>query len=901
MQSWQSTSKKQRHIRGRGATKPAADRCLQIVDAGLLAILFLAPLFLGGRDALGKLVFIVLACIIGVAWFTRQSLLKKQVHQTRSWAYPLAIAAIAMLALQLVPLPWNWLQQLSPRNSSLLTLWQGEANSPAQLGVWQTLSLTPSATKLALAMLIAYVLLFVATVGRLQTVDDIGRLLRLMAISVVAMGTFGLVQYFASNGRFFWFYEYPFVNTKTYVLGSFTSRNHFAHYLVLGIGPLLAWIALRGLAKPQTRKHHGTAGSERSPFAQNAPLYAGLTLVVFAVLLSVSRGGVLALALASTVTIAIYYRRGFLSSSYLYGVAVLGLLVVGLLSLYGYDSVSNRLDDFTAGSIESLDSGGGRRKIWSANLAAIGQGGLFGAGAGSHREIYPTYLPESLDLHFTHAENGYLQIATENGWLGATLLGCTLLLISSWCWRANRRSKSKGPQSKEQLILAGAVTASLAASLVHSLVDFVWYIPACMTLTILLAACVLRLAQLAGNEQQPTSSVAWPPIRRLCMAATVLLAASWAILVASGPGTAATHWNQFRLASAASRARSITTLVKNEQQEAETLKEAESLTQVMIYHLRYTLRSDPSSASAHARLASKYLLLFQQRQINADNSMSVSQIRAAATASRFASAQELRQWLTRAFGKNSQLLYQSHYHARRALQLCPLQGENYLVLSDLCFLQGQSQAAIQAYIDQGLLLRPYDFKVVFAVGEQLSTLGRDDEALAHWQRIFRYRGKHQLRIIQILSRVMPAASFVELFHPDWQTLHYVWKVYRHSGSEQDGQTIANYSTKIAQRDCPEQPAKQAVVVWRTLASMFKDLGNLQGVLHCYQHAPNQYSVRRELGRTYLQLDLYPQAEPYLRWCLARRPEDTALKAEMIHATKRFVVGKTVTNNQSSYQ
>ena len=56
------------------------------------------------------------------------------------------------------------------------------------------------------------------------------------------MAVFGLVQYFFGNGKFFWFFEPPFANTKDYVTGSFTNRNHFAQFIALGIGPMVWWL-----------------------------------------------------------------------------------------------------------------------------------------------------------------------------------------------------------------------------------------------------------------------------------------------------------------------------------------------------------------------------------------------------------------------------------------------------------------------------------------------------------------------------------------------------------------------------------------------------------------------------------------------------------------------------------
>ena len=50
-------------------------------------------------------------------------------------------------------------------------------------------------------------------------------------LAAVLMAAFALVQYFAGNGRFYWFYEHPFSSASDAVKGSFTNRNHFAQFL----------------------------------------------------------------------------------------------------------------------------------------------------------------------------------------------------------------------------------------------------------------------------------------------------------------------------------------------------------------------------------------------------------------------------------------------------------------------------------------------------------------------------------------------------------------------------------------------------------------------------------------------------------------------------------------------
>jgi len=885
MQSRQFFRSKQSRSRteGKGSAPPLAAHCLQIVDLCLLGILFVAPLFFGGRHLLGRLVFIALATTAGVAWLTHQALLK-QAKWTQTWANVVGFAALVVVTLQVIPFALHSLEKMTPRNISLLTLWNSGVSAIPPLGEWRTLSLDPSSTKIALATLLAYVLLFITAAGRLQKIADVERLLRWVAMAAILMAGFGILQYFTSNGLYFWFYEYPFSTTLSATKGSFSTRNHFAHFLVLGVGPLLAWIVLqlRRVHKNKTNRHPTT---EITTTATTISLHAGLGIVALAVLLSFSRGGILVLFIASTITVAIFYRRGLLSSSYLYGLAMLGLLVVGLLSLSGYDHVASRLGQVTSGSLEQIDSNEGRRKIWAANVAAIQAGSLFGSGAGTHREIYPVYFPQSPTREYTHAENGYLQIATENGLLGIGLLSITFLMVGSWCWQALRYATSN-----QALILAGAVTASLLVSVIHSVVDFVWFIPACMSLTILLAACALRLAQLATAELLPAkqSLSPWTRSRWIGLAATTACAAVWSFSTIIGPASASLHWDKYLLTSTDNRHHTLRLATGNTPSQDEAATQQAS-TEAMLYHLQKAVTHNPESARTHLRLAGKNLQLFGQRQQVADNNMSIDQIRDAAIASQFVSSQALQKWLAQAFGENSRLLYRAHFHARKALQLCPLQGEGYLYLANLCFLEGHSSKAIHAYIEQGLRVRPHSGRVLFEAGRQRLLLGQVEQGLGDWQQIYNDTGPHQKQIIGLLAGQLPAAGFLELFEPDWTTLQSLWKQYRKQGDPNDWQAILDYTATVAEKVRTQQSPYQAAHIQNALGNMHHALGQPEQALIYFQQAlkisPNVYVFRHSLGRALLRAKKYSLAEPHLRWCLARNPENQSLQKELIQATK----------------
>ena len=568
-----------------------AVRLLAVVDAGLLATICAAPFVFGGRHDLGRLVFVSLVGVTTIAWFARQSLMP-HAKWTRTAAYGILLLAVALLALQLVPLPAEWISRLSPRTAKLLPLWI-TSDAVVQLGLWKTLTLTPRDSMLSLAMLVSYGLWFTVLAQRLETITDVEKLLNVVGIAAVVMAAFGLVQFFASNGEFFWCYVHPYRTTDRYAMGSFMNRNHFADFLVLGVGPIVRWLVSVIHAEAAVARRR-PARSTPASLVKPGLLFAALATVLMGIALSLSRGGAIALVTATVTIGVIYWRWRLVDGKYLYGLAGVGLLMLGLLSIYGYDQLSRRLDDFTSGSVEELDHGEGRRKVWAANIKAIEHGGLVGSGAGSHEEICPVYLSEPTQNYFTHAENGYLQITTENGWLGATLLAAGIALVGAWCVGCLRRLKDPAEQ-----LCFGAAAAGLAASLVHSLVDFVWYIPACMSLTLALAVCVLRLSQLSlPSEAQAATEFRWARPRWLEAGAVAIMLAGWTVYAFIGPGVAAVHWTRYlRDQVGGARLFGERLLAFDEDELTATeLAMREPLAKSMRQHLDDTLRWDPSFA-----------------------------------------------------------------------------------------------------------------------------------------------------------------------------------------------------------------------------------------------------------------------------------------------------------------
>lgn len=876
----------------------ASDWLLQIVDAGFAGVICVAPFLFGGRHDLGRLVLVILIGVTALAWFTRQALDGKSAWKDTA-AYAVLLLAVLVVGIQIVPLPADWLESISPRLSRLLPLWQG--SDGASLGEWRTLSIVPHETAKGLAMLISYGVLFLVAVQRIDSVADVARFLRWLGISATAMAVFGLVQLFTANGNYFWFYEHPYRTTVGYLCGSFMNRNHFASFLVLGVVPLAAWLieSLRDNANP--------SGKERAASARAmsiVPLVIGgaLAIVIFAIVLSLSRGGILALLTALVVGGAIYARFGLVDSKQCAAVLGLAVVVVSLLSVYGYDIVARRLSSLTQGSMEAIDNSHGRRQIWAANIAAFRDGGLLGAGVGAHRMIYPVYLPRSFPTEYTHAESGYLQVATETGVVGVVLLLSALGLCVSWCARMLRQVCEA-----EQGLWAGAICAGLAASAVHSIVDFVWYIPACISLTMALAACALRMSQLNSPASNSSNAKSYRRLIGYRIALPLVIVASvWPVWTYFAPACAAVHWDRYQRIAVSNRDLSrelMADLIQGDLVVPKGEASRAGIFTAMIAHLEQVVAWDPQFSDAQIKLASNLVSEFERRQREKENAMDIDQVGDAALASRFESGKQVREWLRRAFGEDSRLLEEALIHARAGVASAPCAGLGYVLLAKLSFIDGGDAQTVAANIEQGQHVRPYDGDLLYEVGKLASMRGDLAGAMQPWRRCFRDAGPHQLKIIYVLSGQIPAEVFLEAFQPNWHTLPKIWARYRELGQPQDLVDLANYSERLNARGVTGDNTLAPYEIWLAQAGMYRDLERGQESLACLQHAyrasPFIFSVRYELAQALMKNEKYADAEPHLRWCLARRPGERQIAAELGQITARRRESKDTFGRQTA--
>jgi len=868
-------------MRDRRSRRGQFDRALLgCVDAGLAAVIFVVPLVMGGRQAAGQLMLVALALSIAFCWCVRQAVSSHAVW-IRSPIELLLLGALGLVVLQLVALPPAVVELLSPHVYDALPLWSPEPDAPSPLGAWTTLSLAPAATRDGLVLLLAFALLLLTTLQRVRHVSDVERLIRWTAFSASLMAGFGLVQYFMSNGKFFWVYEHPFSNTHGAARGAFANPNHFAHFLALGIGPLIWW------AQAQHQKSYRGRPARQDLFGGSHGGYgatAGLPILAlgvctFGVLMSLSRGGTMAVFVAALVSMLVLYRGSLIGIRSLAVLAAIGLFVTAGLCVYGYEFVASELDDFS--SLEDLDKGQGRRNLWAAGIAGLSDHPLAGTGIGTHAEIYPIYLERPQlppDKEYTHAESGYVQVALETGVPGLLIALAAVGLCGYWCVACLRRGVST-----RVLLCVAAIAASLAVSVVHSVADFVWYVPGCMVVVVVLAACACRLWQLTRQGTgAPASSLAVPRVVWLAAAACLVpvgfcMVQSRLAAVRSEP-----CWHRYLR-------------LTDEFPKLEGDSRYNALLG-MARELSDAVDARPDFARAHVKLAAVHLELFEYPDDSGVTPLGVRHVRDAALAAGFDSRAALDQWLAQAFGQRAKHLQAAWQHARRALMLCPLQGEGYLYLADLSFLEGPQSPGKAAYVQQALSVRPFDGAVLFEVGKEEALAGNFDEAFAHWRAAFRSGAEQQIALFEHLVGQVPVELFpdgsqterqvleffLDQFQPDLPALERLTRHYRRYKRPEGIRLLLERYAEACKNQLQLTEGPSASQTWARAADAYRELGNLAESLGCLRKAvrcdSSNFDARLALGKCLRELKEFDEAERHLTWCLRRKPQDKELRA-----------------------
>jgi O-antigen ligase/tetratricopeptide (TPR) repeat protein len=818
------------------------------------------PLAMGGRHPLGQVILTAAAIAATVSWTIRAC------RGDGVWRFnaldALAIAGMASVAIQVVPLPRTWIETISPRLFSLLPCLDG---GPRSVGGWDQLSLAPGETLACLGILIAQAVFAAVLVQRIRSVADVERVLGAVAGAMGILAAVGIVQYLAGNGRYLWIYEFAHNDAGGAVKGTFTNRNHFAGFLAIGCGTVLV------------RATAGAAGV-RGGWNDRERLGGWLLVAVvgLATILSLSRGGCLAAAVASVVALGCLARSAaWRVSSVVGAVTAVGLVAVAV-GIHGWDRLMGRFEVLGSG----FAAGGGleRLAVWRAAIRSISEFPWLGTGAGSHAEVAPLAMPSTAGIVFTHAENGFLNVGVETGLIGlAVVLFAIGVAIVTAC-----RLVAHGGEPERR---AGAAVASgLAAGVLHALADFTWYVPACSTLLVTLGGCGVALASRRAG---------WLPTIDLALGrhAAGIAGCGVAVLLC---GTAA---RQIAAARAEPFWEDSVKLAREIEASASGLSSpayggapeaaAPLLTKLdaRIASLERCVSLRPDHPRARAALALARLDRFGLSRLAAGKSLGLVDLRLAVDKGGFASPADVLAWVHRAAAPAAADLELALDDAAAAIRISPLSGQSWCALSQLVFLVGRPEAS-RDFIAQAMLVRPSDALVLFEAANQSALDGDTARANELWRASFAADSRQRARIIKLLLPRLTSSEACDLLEPDLDGLRAIEAAWAVRETAADLEEVRSRRLERAVATAEEWRAQPSTASRLLLeAGMLEQrLGRPSEALVTFQSAvrtdPSSFDAHRLLADTAIAVEDWSIARRELEWCLLRRPDRGDLREKL---------------------
>lgn len=413
---------------------------------------------------------------------------------------PLAAGSgLALLGLlQLLPLPEAVVRSVSPRSADA---WEGARRVVEAFGRPAPafrLSLAPAETAGVALLVLAYAALFLASsvlLARRAARRLFGTVLLASALLQVAVAV-------SSDDR------------TSRLHGSFVNPNHLAGYLeisipfALGLLWYLARTSLSGVISSGSAEERSERIVGALPALSLAVVLLGV--LVAGILLSQSRGGILAVAGGSLVYVALAFglRREASRARRIAGGALALLVVLGTaFAIAGAGTVA--FLRFLLPDAADL-AGDYRLLIWRDSLEAFSRFPWLGAGLGAFREAYRSVQSPLVTGLVDQAHDEYLQLLVTGGLAGALLGGLALVLGVRAFLLAHPAQKHR-----EESAFGLAGFGALVLLLLHGVAEFGFSIPAIpATLSACLGGAWAALAWHRSDEAADDLSEAPKQARR---------------------------------------------------------------------------------------------------------------------------------------------------------------------------------------------------------------------------------------------------------------------------------------------------------------------------------------------------------------------------------------------------
>jgi len=454
----------------------------------LIVLLIFTPIAFGSMEIwafslmeLGILLIIILWAIQSI--IARKSAIRNlqfsigfnSEPQTPNFAFCFIFLFLFLLLVlfQMIPLPSGMIKIISPKAFALrnyLTFDLSHLSFPV--------SFVPFLTRIEFFkwLTLSGLFLFLLNWKPSNRGSDIRHLIPVIMLVGIAESLYGMFEFFSGHRYILHIDGSSLISSVT---GTFINRNYFAGYLLMVIPLSIGYLFSR--ESFQMDRFSGWRNRLTSLDGKTALIAFGIILMILALLFSASRMGISGLLLSFTLTSFLFReprreRRFSRSTVLIFGLAVLWAVWIGLDAVISrFFSVSESFKD--------------RWTIWVNTFQIFKDFPLFGSGLGTFAHIFPMYRSFHIRGIFTHAENDFLQLASEVGLIG---IGLLLFVFAFLFFRAVLAIRSFHSRDSKKYIGMGGLVGVLAL-VFHSIVERNIQVPANAFLFTFIWAVILKI------------------------------------------------------------------------------------------------------------------------------------------------------------------------------------------------------------------------------------------------------------------------------------------------------------------------------------------------------------------------------------------------------------------------
>ena len=441
-----------------------------ISEAALLVLALGPTLALGGVHRGVQLAGAALSVVcLALVWIHRRSH-GRDLHLP--WFGAVLLGLLVFNLLQLIPLPMGLLRLLAPATVQVLEVSLSKAGG---VPTSHPISLDPGFTLLEAAKLASFVLAFIAAHNFYYRRQRRHRLALGLVVVGILLTMVGLMGAVVAPGQPLMLYTPDAGRAAGLITTSFVNPNNGSAFLTL-----CALLAM-GLA------------IDNKDLQRKVLFGLGAVLLGSGVFLTMSRGGILALAVgmgALTILVVSARRRMDLGQAAVVVPATMALIML-MSGWLAYDQIVDEFSDITTG-----DQGGlAKIQQWSSGAEMVMANPWVGVGRGAFMTSFPRYMKGDIPAGtYEYMENQYLQLPAETG----LLVGGGFILSAALAWLVwVRRGRRAG-----MTMAAGAGLLAIAA---HNLVDFSLELPG-VALPVALLGGVLSAASLRLRRHSRSSA-----------------------------------------------------------------------------------------------------------------------------------------------------------------------------------------------------------------------------------------------------------------------------------------------------------------------------------------------------------------------------------------------------------